>query len=306
MDLRQLRYLIAVAEEQNVGRAAKRLHISQPPLTRQIQAIEREIGTPLFARTPKGVELTEAGRVAVEDARNIVALLGQMAARARLVGQGLAGRIDISLFGSTVFGVVPDILERFAAERPDVEIVLHTMDRPNQLHALRNRRIAIAFNRFVQPEPGIAVEVVRLEPIMVALRADHPLAKREAIPFALLAPEPLILFPSGERMNFIDVVLDLFRAANLKPNVSQEVGDAMACLSLIAGGFGLALVAESATCLSLEGVVYRRLDMQNPPQIDLSCLYLEENGSELLRHFLETVRDVARAYTIKQDVHAIP
>lgn len=303
MELRQLRYLIAVAEEENIGRAAERLRISQPPLSRQIHAIEREIGTALFARTPKGVELTEAGRVAVEDARNIVTLIDQMAARARLVGAGLAGQIDISLFGSAVFGVTSSILGRFREERPDVKIVLHYMNRQEQLHALRNRQIAIAFNRFVQPEPGIANEVIRQEPIMVALRADHPLTKYDAIPFDLLANEPLILFPKGERMNFIDVVLELFRKAGLKPNISQEIGDAMSCLALIAGGFGLALVAESASQLSHCGVVYRRLAIDDPPVIDLSCLYLEDNNSNILRSFLETVHAVAKEYA---GVHGAP
>ncbi|WP_313802678.1 LysR family transcriptional regulator [Sphingobium sp.] len=299
MELRHLRYLVAVAEEENVGRAAKRLHISQPPLSRQIHAIEREIGTPLFARTPKGVELTEAGRVAVDDARNIISLVEQMATRACLVGQGMAGRIDISIFGSTVFGIVPAILESFALERPDVKVVLHSMERQEQLHSLRNRRIALAFNRFVQPEPGIAIEVVRQEPIMIALREDHPLARRASIPFTLLAPEPLILFPSGERMNFVDVVLDLFRTAGLKPNIAQEVGDAMSCLALIAGGLGLALVAESASTLSLAGVTYRPLDIDDPPVIDLSCLYLEDNNSQLLQHFLKTVRRIAQDFVAR-------
>lgn len=296
MDLKQLEYLVAVAEEENIGRAALRLHISQPPLSRQIQAIEQEVGTPLFVRTPKGVELTEAGRSAVQDARNILTLVDQMVERTRLVGRGLAGRIDVGLFGSTVFGAVPTILERFRQQRPDVQVVLHSMDRLGQLEALRHRRIAVAFNRFVQPEPGIAIERVRNERLMVACREDHPLAALDAIPFEKLAGEPLILFPSGERMNFIDVVLDLFRAAGIKPRISQEVGDAMSCLALIAGGFGLALVAESATALAIQGVVYRKLDTPITPMVDLSCLYLQDNASGILQMFLNTVRDVASEF----------
>lgn len=293
MDVRHLKGFIAVAEEENVGRAAKRLHISQPPLSRQIQSLERDLGAVLFRRTVKGVELTEAGKMMLSDARHIVALFDRMAERAAQSKLGQLGRLDIGIFGSTVLGIFPAILERFRSARPHVRVIVHTMNRQEQLDSLRTGRIGVGFNRFVNTEPGIAVELVRKEPVMVALRSDHPLAKLDAIPFARLANEPLILFPSGERMNFGDLVLGLFHSAGVKPIIAQEVGDAVACLSLIASGFGLALIAESATMLTARGVVYRYLDVEVPPMVDLRCLYREDNTSPIISGFLEIVRAVA-------------
>jgi len=293
MDVRHLKSFIAVAEEENIGRAANRLHISQPPLSRQIQALERDLGAALFHRTVKGVELTEAGAVMLSDARNIVALFDRMADRAMQANRGQLGRLDIGIFGSTVLGFFPAILMRFHKENPDVKIVVHTMNRQEQLDGLRTGRIGIGFNRFVNAEPGIAVEIVHKEPVMVALRSDHPLAQLKAIPFPRLANEPLILFPSGERMNFGDLVLGLFQAAGIKPIIAQEVGDAVACLALIASGFGLALIAQSATIFSAQGVVYRNLDVKVPPMVDLSCLYREDNVSPIVSGFLKIVREVA-------------
>ncbi|API59692.1 LysR family transcriptional regulator [Tardibacter chloracetimidivorans] len=294
MDVRQLRSFIAVAAEENIGRAAKRLNISQPPLSRQIQALERELGSILFRRTVKGVELTDVGLTMLSDAQNVIALLDRMTERAKRAQRGQLGRLDIGIFGSTILGVVPAVLERFHAEAPDVKLVVHTMTRQEQMEGLRNGRIGVGFNRFANNEPGIVVETVRREPVMVALRADHRLAERKEISFLDLANEPLILFPAGERMNFVDLVLGLFHAAGVKPVIAQEVGDAIAALSLIASGFGLALIAESATMLSASGVVYRNLDAQLPPMVDLSCLYREDNTSPIIRRFLEVVREVAR------------
>lgn len=293
MDVRQLKSFIAVAEEENIGRAARRLNISQPPLSRQIQALERDLGSPLFLRSVKGVELTEFGATMLHDARNIIALLDQMTERAKQAQQGRLGRLDIGIYGSTILGVVPAVLERYRQEAPDVKIVVHTMTRREQMEGLRSGRIGVGFNRFASIEPGIVVETVHKEPVMVALRDDHRLAKLETIPFSELAGEPLILFPSGERMNFVDLVLSLFHSEGVKPVIAQEVGDAIAGLSLIASGFGLALIAQSATMLSARGIVYKHLDAETQPMVDLSCLYRENNSSPIINRFLEVLREVS-------------
>jgi LysR family transcriptional regulator, benzoate and cis,cis-muconate-responsive activator of ben and cat genes len=293
MDIRQLRYFIAVAEEENVGRAAKRLCISQPPLSRQIHDFERDLDAQLFTRTVRGVELTEIGAIVLADARNIVSLMEQMVERTRRAKLGQLGRLDIGLFGSTVLGIVPTILQRFHADNPDVKVVIHTMNRKEQIESLLMRRIGVGFNRFVTAEPGIAVETILREPVLVALPDDHRLAQQRAVSLSDLAHEPLILFPAGERMNFIDVVIGLFKSAGIEPKIAQEVGDAVAGLALISSGFGIALIAQSATMLTAKGVVYKNLDTKEPALVDLSCLYLEDNTSSVVNLFLQTVREVA-------------
>ena len=147
MDLRDMRHFLAVAEEGHIGRAAARLHLSQPPLTRHIQALEEKIGVALFVRTPKGMTLTDAGRTLLQETPNLLALAQQALERTRLAGQGLIGRLDVGLFGSGVLDVIPRILARFHQARPEVKIVLHNLTKDAQLQALRERRISVGFNR---------------------------------------------------------------------------------------------------------------------------------------------------------------
>jgi DNA-binding transcriptional LysR family regulator len=137
MDLRQLSYFVAVAETRHLGRAAERLHLSQPPLTQQIQQLEAELGVQLFRRTPRGMELTQAGEELLRDALNIRSLVVQGAERAQRAGRGQAGRLDVGVYGSSIFGLVPQVLSAFHVAHPDVDLVLHHAQTPEQLPALR-------------------------------------------------------------------------------------------------------------------------------------------------------------------------
>lgn len=291
MEFRQLKYFIAVAEECNIGRAAKRLHISQPPLTRQIQQLEEEFGTQLFRRTARGVELTEVGEILLRDARNIRNLMLQTAERVREAGQGKLGKMDIGIFGSGILDVIPKVLHAFRASHPDVQIALHQMSKMEQIEALRQHRIIAGFNRMLPPLPDIACEPVKLECIMLALNKNHPLATKPAILLKELAGQPLILFPCGTRPSFIDKVWDLCASAGFEPTVSQEVGDAPTSVALVAAGFGLSLVPEAAISLSVPGVVFRRLANAPEAVIDLSCFYRNDETSPLLRALLQTIRE---------------
>lgn len=291
MEFRHLKYFIAVAEELNIGRAAARLHISQPPLTRQIQQLEEELGAQLFLRTPRGVELTQAGEIFLRDALNIRSLMEQAQERTRQAGQGRLGRMDIGIFGSGILDVIPKVLHSFRAQHPGVEIVLHTMSKKEQIEALRERRIVLGFNRMLAPLPDISSEPVSIESIMVALHESHPLAERAAIPLIALANQPLILFPSGARPSFIDKIWSLCTAAGFEPTVSQEVGDAPTSVALVASGFGISLVPKAATSLSLPGVVYRRLENAPDAVVDLSCIFLTDDTTPILHAFLKVVRE---------------
>lgn len=291
MDLRHLRYFIAVAEEENIGRAAARLHISQPPLTRQIQQLEEELGVRLFNRTPKGMELTQAGELFLEEARNIRAVVEQATERTQRAGQGKLGRLDVAIFGSGILDAIPKLLLAFRNDYPEVKIVLHTMTKAEQIEALRQRRITVGFNRMLAPLPDLATELVATEPLMLAVNESHPLAREKSVSFAMLAEHPMVLFPTGARPNFIDKVMRLCEEAGFVPKVSQEVGDAVTGVALVAGGFGICLVPESVTVLTLPGVVFRTVDdAPANARIDLSCLYRADDQSPILSAFLETVR----------------
>ncbi|MBK7059677.1 MAG: LysR family transcriptional regulator [Rubrivivax sp.] len=292
MDLRQLKYFLVVAEELNIGRAAARLHISQPPLTRQIKAIEDELGTVLFVRTAKGVELTQAGEMFKVEANNIRMLIEGAIDRVQRVGEGKLGRLDVAIFGSAIYEIIPKLLQSFQQKYPGVRIVLHTMSKGEQIEALRQRRITVAFNRMIHDEPDIGRELVTIEPLYAVVPTDHPLAGTAAISLHRLVESPLVLFPNVGRPNFIDHVTALCKAQGLEAEISQEVGDAVTGIALVARGFGVTLIPESAArALTVEGA--RFLPLQDAPHavVDLSCLYRATDQSPLLKAFLQVVKD---------------
>jgi LysR family transcriptional regulator, benzoate and cis,cis-muconate-responsive activator of ben and cat genes len=290
MELRLLKSFVAVAEEGGIGRAAARLHITQPPLTRQIHQLEEELGTPLLNRTARGIELTEAGALFLDEARNILALAGQAAERTLQAGQGKLGRIDIGIFGSGIFGIIPKMLLAYRQAYPEVNIVMHSMNKGEQVAALRQRRLNVGFNRLLQDEPDIDSEVILMEPLYLAVNRNHPLSREREVPWRELAHHPLVLFPSGTRPSFIDRVFELCQQDGFQPRVVQEVGDAVNAVALVASGFGICIVPESATNLKLPGIVYRPLKRVPPPEVDLSCIYRLGDESPVLHSFLGIVR----------------
>ncbi|MGB0712277.1 MAG: LysR family transcriptional regulator [Gammaproteobacteria bacterium] len=291
MDLRQLRYFVAVAEERNIGRAANRLHISQPPLSRQIQQLEEQLGTRLFERTPRGVDLTQAGTMLLDEARNILALVDVAADRARRSGEGRMGRLDIAIFGSAILDRIPKLLLQFRKRNPDVRIVLHGMNKTEQIQALRQRRIDLGFNRMLAPLPDITSELITHERLMVAVGEHDTLAELDEVPTQAMAERPLILYPSGVRPSFMDKVMSLCHERGFEPEVAQEVGDAVTAVALVAAGFGICLVPESATTVGIPGVTYKAFSDPSPSaMVDLSCIYRAEDESPLLGAFLECVR----------------
>jgi DNA-binding transcriptional LysR family regulator len=294
MDLKSMRYFLAVAEEGNFGRAAQRLHMAQPPLSRHIHALEEELGTPLFVRTAKGAGLTEAGQALLDEVPNLLALAQRARERTSAAGRGLTGRIDVGLFGSGILDAIPRILARFHAARPEVKIALHNLTKAEQLQALRERRITVGFNRLVPEEEDVAVKPVLREGLVVALPAGHALATRKRLRLRDLEGEPMILYPNIPMPGLAQEVAAAFRAEGVQLRVEQEVEDVLTTVALVAGGFGLAVTTVSATNLRLPGVVFRPLASSHLADLELSCLYRRGDRSPLLAAFLETVDEVAR------------
>jgi DNA-binding transcriptional LysR family regulator len=294
MDLKQMHYFLTLAEERNFTRAAARLHMAQPPLTRQIRALEQTLDTTLFLRTPKGVELTEAGTALLEEVPNLLALAQRARDRTLLAGQGRTGRLDVGIFGSGIFDVIPRMLARFHAERPEVRIVLHNHTKAEQIEALRERRIAIGFNRLVPPESDLVVETVLRERLVVALPEQHPLAARRKLTLPLLCDQPMILYPNQPVPGLAQRVMQAFAQEGVPLRVEQEVEDVLTGIALVVGGFGLCITTESSTNLRLPGVAYRPLDCEHLRDIELACLYRKGDPSPVLAAFLEVVRASSR------------
>lgn len=293
MELRHLRYFVCVAEEQNIGRAALRLHISQPPLTRQIQQLEDQMGVTLFRRTHRGVELTDAGKVLYDDARQILGMTERAIERSHKAAHGQLGRVDVAIFGSGIFGAIPRLLRAFRHAHPGVSIYLHNMVKDEQIDALRHGRITLAFNRLMRPIPGLISETLLTEALFVALPAESPLAAQAQVALPELADVPLVLFPTGARPSFIDRVHEMCRQSHFSPLVTQEVSDVVHAVALVATGFGATLVPLSATSMALPGVVYRPLQHDGPSRVDLCCIYREDDDSPILRLLLAAMRQAA-------------
>jgi DNA-binding transcriptional LysR family regulator len=290
MELRHLRYFVVLAEELNFGRAAARLHISQPPLTRQIQQLEEKIGACLFLRTTRGVELTTAGKTLLEEAQRILGMVKVATERTGKAARGQIGRLDVGIFGSAILNHIPRLLLEFRNHYPEVEIALYPMTKAEQLEALRAHQITVGFNRHVPKEADIVVETVYFEPLVIALNRKHPLAQQKSIRIADIVDQPLIVYPRNTRTSFAQDVLSLIHEEGGVPQVVQEVADVVTAIALVASGFGICVTPQAASSLKLPGVVYRQIKAEQPPSIELACLYRQDDQSPILAAFLDIVR----------------
>lgn len=291
MELRHLRYFVVLAEELNFGRAAARLHISQPPLTRQIQQLEEDIGARLFSRTTRGVELTAAGQALLDEAQRILGLVKTAKERTGKAARGQIGSLDVGIFGSAILNHIPRLLLEFRNRHPQVEITLHPMTKAEQVAALRARQLTVGFNRHVPVEPDIVVETVYVEPLVVALNRKHPLARHKVVRIADIVDQPLILYPRNTRSSFAQDVLALIHQEGGVPQVVQEVTDVLTAIALVASGFGICVTPQAASSLKLPGVVYRQIQSSRPLSIELACLYRRDDESPILSAFLDITRN---------------
>ena len=290
IELRHLRYFVAVVEQGTFRAASGRLHVSQPPLTRQIHDLEEMVGARLLERTSRGAEPTEAGRLFYEDARNLLSLIEPMVQRASLAGEGRIGRLDVGVYGSAVLGAIPRIVQQFRLTHPDVEIRLHSLDRAQQIKALRERRINVGFNRFFSEEADLEWEVIQTEPMWVVLPQQHPLAGKTELSLADIGREPLILYPRTPRPGFIDQMIRLFNRRHISPNVSQEVDDLVTAMGLVASGLGLSLVAQSGRGFNVVGTVQVPLRKKDEALVELCMIHRRQDRSTLLASFLGVAR----------------
>lgn len=290
MEIRQLRYFIAVAEALNFNRAAERVHISQSALSRQIQQLEEGLNAVLLERTSKRVALTQAGEAFYHHAQRILGELQFAAEESRLLSSGQRGTLAIGIFGSSILDLIPQVLKRFTSAYPNVHVSLHPMDKDAQIQALRERRLTIGFNRLVPVEPDLEQEEVRQEPLMLALGEGHPLAGEDCIDLEQILDQPMILYPRGVRSSLALQIREMFGEYGAQPRIAHEVTDVTTAIALVGGGMGLSIVPRAATNLRLPGVIYRQLACRRPSQIELVCLYRRGDQSPVLQGFLQILR----------------
>lgn len=295
MELRHLRYFVTVAEELHFGRAARRLHISQPPLSMQIRSLEEELGVTLLNRNQRHVALTHAGNAFLGEARHILARLDQAVLMTRRAGRGEIGELAVGFISVADYNVLPIVLREFRARYPLVNLTLRESTSDAQLQDLVAGRIDVGFLLPPVAHPSLSSAPILREPLIAALPDRHPLArKRGKLALAKLKDAPFILFPRTMAPGMYDDILSFCRSAGFSPRVEQEAVQMQTIVSLVSAELGVALIPASLTNLQRTGVTYKAIREPGP----LTEVHLAwRNGEETptLRVFVDLALQAARA-----------
>jgi DNA-binding transcriptional LysR family regulator len=292
MDLRQLRYFVAVAEERHFGRAAQRLHMSQPPLSMQIKALERELGIGLLERTSRRVALTDAGRVFLERAKAILGAVEEAREVARGAERGLQGRLEVGFISSASLSLLPPSIRLFRERFGGVELELKELTSAQQIDALYEGGIRVGLVRLPLRAPGIRFEPVLEERLVVALPSGHALESLDRVSLESIADLPLIFFTRQLIPGFHAQIVELFQRVGAFPKVAQHAVHLQTIVGLVASGVGIAILPSSAEQVSREGVVYRALDVPDATSW-MGLAWVEGDESKLVTNFIGTVREAA-------------
>jgi LysR family transcriptional regulator, benzoate and cis,cis-muconate-responsive activator of ben and cat genes len=296
MELRQLRYFVAVAEELHFGQAARRLRIAQPALSRQIQSLERNLEVQLLFRNRRRVQITPAGQVFLDRARLLLLRTEEAIQAAQRAGGGLSGSLNLGFVGSATYDVLPAVLRAFRESAPQVELNLSEMPVHAQLEALTEKRIDIGLIRLPAKTDGLIFRTISREPLYAALPSSHPLAQSTALRLAALAGEPFVLYPDHPRPSWTEFIVGLCQLAGFHPIVVQRTIEIQTTLSLVAAGIGLSVVPACVANISRKDVVYRRLTGVRA-RTELQVAYREHDPSPVVRSFLKILALTLRSQT---------
>ena len=305
MELRHLRYFVAVAEELHFGRAAARLHIAQPPLSRQIRDLERDVGTPLFERVPRGVELTAAGRAFLPEARLTLAQAARAQRTAERAARGEIGRLRVGFVEAATYArVLPEVLGFFRMHLPNIGISLFEMDAQAQADAFRDGRIDLGILHSVPADADrlLHVESVYTDPMIAAVPGTHRLAKQTRIALGTLAAESFVFFPRVSAPRLYDDITASCRSAGFNPRIVQEATAWHTLASLVGAGVGLAFVPRSLTSFQGPGVVYRSVRAL-AVGMEMSAVWRRGDKSPVRERFVTALRAVAGARVDPPEPH---
>ncbi|TYC08956.1 LysR family transcriptional regulator [Actinomadura syzygii] len=289
MELRQLRYFVAVAEHLGFGRAAKHLHLAQQSLSQQIGALERDLGVRLFDRDTRGTRLTDAGRVFLPEARAVLARADAAASVARRAGRGEIGRLDLAFLTSTANYMLPPVVKALRERFPDLELTTHNVPIDELVAGLRDGRFDAGFTR-PPLVPDLATRVLTTEPVCAVLPAGHPLAGRAELRLADLADEDWVLSRRGSWPPWHDKYDRDFAAAGFTPRVVQRADGAANLLGLVAAGVGVTRLARSANSIRRGGVVFVPLAGD---RADTVVAWLPDRDGPVRRNLLDVAADLA-------------
>jgi len=301
MELRHLRYVVAVADTLHFGRAAVRLNMRQPPLSQQIRQLEDELGVKLFDRSRRQVQLTAAGELFVQDARLVLAQANHAGRVGERLRQGEAGQLVIGVAGPANAEYFVEIMRLFAQRHPQVRVVIRNMSTAEQLQALMEERLHAGF---VTPPTGHAelrFDTVLHTPIVLAVPRAHLLAARARVPLTSLAGEPVILFSRSMAPGFFDAIAGACRTAGFNLHVRHEVENLQSAYGLVAAGLGVSLVPAGLDADPPKGVVLKPLAPQlSSIDCEIALAYRREPGCDLVPLFVDVVNEVRAGRRIRK------
>jgi LysR family transcriptional regulator, benzoate and cis,cis-muconate-responsive activator of ben and cat genes len=293
MELRHLRYFVAAAEAENVSRAALKLHVSQPALSRQIRDLEDELGFLLLERTARSVRLTEAGRVFLTEARAVLQRLAEAVQAARAVATGGRGELHVGYAPSPTVRLLPPALRAFQAERPGVRVRLHDLSTEEMLTQLHEGKLQIAF--VVRPTRarlgGLHFEELARDSSRLAVAPKHPFARRRSVSLAEVAREPLVALSRQEYPDYHERLAALFAPLDLRPRIAEEHDGVTSLIAAVEAGGGVALVSESLACLAGPRVILVPFSPALPPLI-VGAAWTKAGLTAAAEHFLRCAKDV--------------
>jgi DNA-binding transcriptional LysR family regulator len=295
VELRQLRYFIAIAEEGTFSRAAERLHVSQPPLSTQMKSLEDELGVRLLERSNRGVSLTAAGSVFFAETRAVLARLEHAKTEARRADRGDTGMLSIGFVSIADYGILPPALRNFRSSFPLVEVQLHELTTDAQVRELRAARLDLGIGLAPVDEPDIEFEGVLREELVLAAPLGHSTVKGGgAIDLRALSKESFIVPPRDIAPGLYDLTIGHCRAAGFAPRITQHARQMQTVIGLVSCGMGFALVPASVRHLRRTGVKYRQL-RGKAAFVEVGILRLQNADSRLREHFVEALRSASRA-----------
>lgn len=289
LDIRTLRSFQAVAEERSFTRAAHRLNVAQPALSRQMRELEADLDLVLLDRGVRPIALTAAGHVLLEHGQRILAAMAQLQSALDRVRQGERRKFTIGFVGSTMFGLVPDLLRRFRGAAPDVDVDLIEMNTVSQIDALKSGRIDAGLGRLTLEAPSVSRRIIQHEALMLAVSRHHPLAiSEDPVDLDRLVDESLILYPSEPRPSYADQVLSLFHDHALSPAQVHEARELQSALGLVSAEAGVSIIPASVAKLRRDDIVYRPI-RQATAVSPIILSWRTNDGSDLLASLLAVV-----------------
>ena len=292
MEFFQLRCFVTVATELNFSKAAERLNMTQPPLSRQIQLLEHQLGVALLTRTTRSVSLTAAGRAFLTEAQTLLERAERAAVSAKKIAAGDIGSVRLSFVPSAVYEFVPRLIAETQRQRPDIKITLSEMNSFEQQEAVRSRQVDLGIVRSHAKAltSDIAFEYLLSEPFVLAMSSQHPLTQQENITLEQLQDEPFIMYSHSEYHPFNELLTGMFRAARVEPNFVQQLGLTLTILSLVNANLGLALVTQSAAEIQFTNVVFKPITLTKGVSSDLYLIWRHDNDNPALQNLLNDVR----------------